>query len=107
MNWDLPEELEHIITRLLEKDRELRYQTATDLRADLKRLQRDLEPQREVVARAAEAVRTSASASASPAQVISRRFLMTLAVGLALLLAIGFAWYAWRRPGPPPHLDGA
>jgi eukaryotic-like serine/threonine-protein kinase len=40
---DAPLELERIINRALEKDRELRYQTAGDLRADLKRLQRELE----------------------------------------------------------------
>jgi eukaryotic-like serine/threonine-protein kinase len=38
---DVPTALEQIISRLLEKDRELRYQTASDLRADLKRLQRN------------------------------------------------------------------
>jgi eukaryotic-like serine/threonine-protein kinase len=37
----LPLELDHIIRRALEKDRDLRYQTASDLRADLKRLERD------------------------------------------------------------------
>ena len=34
INPDLPGELEHIINRLLEKDRDLRYQHASDLRAD-------------------------------------------------------------------------
>jgi serine/threonine protein kinase len=41
LNPELPVELEHVLNRLLEKDRELRYQTASDLRADLKRLKRD------------------------------------------------------------------
>ena len=52
-NTEIPGELERIITKALEKDRELRYQHASDLRADLKRLKREtfgrpmVEPARE------------------------------------------------------------
>src|SRR5262249_45500070 len=43
---DLPEKLDEIIKRALEKDRDLRYQVASELRADLKRLKRDAEANR-------------------------------------------------------------
>ena len=41
LNPDLPPHFEEILNKLLEKDRELRYQSAADVRTDLKRLKRD------------------------------------------------------------------
>ena len=48
LNPDMSVELEHIINRALEKDRDLRYQHASDMRAELQRLKRDIDSSRHI-----------------------------------------------------------
>ncbi len=50
LNPDVPAEMEHIINRALEKDRELRYQHASEIRSELQRLKRDTEIGRAIAA---------------------------------------------------------
>src|SRR6266849_1955959 len=50
LNPDVPAELEHVINRALEKDRELRYQHASEMRSELQRLKRDAEIGRAIAA---------------------------------------------------------
>jgi tetratricopeptide (TPR) repeat protein/predicted Ser/Thr protein kinase len=69
LNPDLPAELEHIINRALEKDRNLRYQHASEIRAELQRTKRDTESSRSVIP-AAEPVASAGSSgkiAAAPA----------------------------------------
>ena len=65
LNATLPSKLQEIIEKLLEKDRDLRYQSAADLRGDLKRLKRDVESGRKGAAPSAVGLSSSAAGSAA------------------------------------------
>ena len=62
LNPGLPPDLNRIIVRALEKDRELRYQTASEIRAELRRLKRDLDSSRIAVAPGSESAMRPAGA---------------------------------------------
>lgn len=71
LNPDLPPKLEDIINKALEKDRNLRYQHAADIRADLQRLKRDTDTGRAVAASSGSVMAAHDSGSRPAAQAIS------------------------------------
>jgi eukaryotic-like serine/threonine-protein kinase len=100
INPDMPSELERIINKCLEKDRNLRYRHASEIRTDLQRLKRDTESgQLRMVKEAAPKMR------------VSWRSLIATVAGLVLVLAV-LAWFSsgglrrWlRTPADAPRIE--
>ena len=67
LNPDLPADFERIVSKALEKDRNLRYQTAADLRSDLARLKRDIDSGRSSGVSSSVAAAASSSSAVVPA----------------------------------------
>src|ERR1700723_2273555 len=107
LNPELPAKLEDIINKALEKDRDLRYQAASDIRTDLKRLRRDTDSGRlatsSVTTNAAQdnspASPASSSAAipaqAAPASSSSHKKYFVMAACVALLAAAFAAYHFW------------
>jgi serine/threonine protein kinase/tetratricopeptide (TPR) repeat protein len=93
LNPDIPPKLEEIIQKALEKDRNLRYQHASEMRADLQRLKRDTESTSVI------------AAPASPERTLKRRkpWLILAACIVAIGLAAFGAWYL--RSGRTAQID--
>jgi serine/threonine protein kinase/tetratricopeptide (TPR) repeat protein len=118
LNPEVPPKLEEIINKALEKDRELRYQHAVDIRSDLKRLKRDTDsgrsasvaaaamtPAQEVSSQIAVAARAPSGAveSVTPSRAKSRRSWVIAAAAVVALIALVGALLHFRRT---PALTG-
>ena len=96
LNPDLPPKLEDIINKALEKDRNLRYQSAMEMRADLQRLKRDADSRKSAVV-------------TESVQVPRRKHFGWIAVGaLCLTAAIVMAIFVWQSQHlSVPRVDSA
>jgi len=110
LNPDLPSKLEDVINKALEKDRDLRYHNASDMRADLKRLKRDTDSGRSAAHQAAATedapARLSSSSFAVSAQESSGRRSATIPIAEAELASAAkhpSSGHA-SRPGPPSSM---
>ena len=87
LNPDLPADFDRIIGKALEKDRNLRYQTAADLRTDLTRLKRDLDSGRSSsISSSATAAVASSSSVVPAAPATHSRKVLWIGIAAALLL---------------------
>jgi serine/threonine protein kinase len=102
-NPAIPQRLDELIAKSLEKERDMRYQTAAELRGDLKRIKRSLESSR---IRSASASGIAAATPPSPVRerTVSRKRMLTtaaIAAAVALLAGVGGA-ILLRGPSATP-----
>ena len=98
LNAQIPTELEHVIDKALEKSRDLRYQHASEMRADLQRLKRDAD--------SGEAAVTITQGTVPAAPLVGRSwFWMAGTIVFLVVLALAIVWL--RFPTPPPRVVGS
>jgi serine/threonine protein kinase/lipoprotein NlpI len=98
INPDVPADLERIVSKALEKDRNLRYQSAADLRSDLTRLKRDLDSGRTPAMHTSGTMDSSAriSTATSAATPVRSRRLWMISAAILTIAAVATAAY-WLR----------
>jgi eukaryotic-like serine/threonine-protein kinase len=89
INPEFPAQLEGVINKCLEKERNLRYQTASDLRADLQRYKRDSHSAKIAAVSGSVAAISTPAIPAAPA----RKMPWALVAGVVLIVALGAAAY--------------
>ncbi len=101
-NAEIPSKLEEILNKLLDKDRKLRYQSAADLEADLRRLRREADVSRSVFVAAPGAVPSASSSQAVGVQELpAKRSRTRILIPIASIVAVAVvAWifFVLRRP---------
>jgi serine/threonine protein kinase/Tol biopolymer transport system component len=103
LNPDLPPKLEEVISKALEKDREIRYQHASDLRTDLRRLKRDTDSGR---SSAVDAISPKKLSTAAPGHRSGLRSKLALGIGGLVLVCFLLAAILYLRRAPRPGHSG-
>jgi serine/threonine protein kinase/tetratricopeptide (TPR) repeat protein len=102
LNPDVPAELERIINKALEKDRNLRYQHAADMRTDLQRLKRDSESHSSAAASSSSGRVSSADSDVAKRRKIGGYILAAVLVSVVVIAGGLYLRSRWARTNTSP-----